>query len=703
MKKKVFLFLSVFFGLVSLMSCKGLMSDNEKNDDSDIVVNTNQYYTNYGVSTCSYSHEELFVFAKKNTSVSEIGWACKMYLYTMCPDLVYYSNSKNVVGKMWWEASDNDDGSFSCEQDSNCTEITFEKGKLYYIKQTGSSTFNDSEISPTIAEFMNTTSNSLRYKGFFKDVYNVEMIDDSSVYEYSNEMVAIADEFTSAMTNGEINEFVKNSSEEVDEYFCHFAVFVPLQTFEVSLKLNSTTSTSYKDYGLEISAYGLIDYSDNVAPNFTNNDYYIPVSVDSPLTSTGILSKITAVDETDGDVSSRVELVSTTYDYNAIIDNDIDQLKTHDFVVKVDDLSGNEKTATFYVRVYDIVKPTLSGESTIKISYDEDKLDTDDVIDEYLTYEDNYSPVENIDIVLKSNNYSSSYNVVGSYSLIYYATDYSGNNSEDFTITINVVDEKAPIIVAPTTIECNNSCLLLRDEITSKISVSDGYDGNINYTLTGYDNYKNSYSFVGNYELTISAKDSSGNNSTHIITLNNTDKIAPDFFVPKDFVIVVGKGEELTNDMILEFLAKIGEISLANVNFMECNYIDESGEYEVKIFMKDDSIYCANILVNDNYDDEEEETGNWWTRMWNKVGNWFKETWNKLFNSITNWVKSLFEKEDLTDDEEKEDGIVENNPEKTSEENIIDNQFVVYELEPVDPDAGVPATMPNDFNMPMLG
>lgn len=460
----------------------------------------------------------------------------------------------------------------------------------------------------------------------------------------------------------------------------------------------------YQEQLLGCMAINAVDYGDLIAPSI-DTELHITSSTDAPLSINEILNMITVKDETDGDISQNVTLVSTTYDPQNLV------LGKHPFNVSVSDAAGNEATATFYVTVYDVTDPVIDGINSYSQSYD-DPITLDDILAN-LTVTDNFD--EDVTINLVRDGYTGNEAKVGTYNVIFNATDTAGNSCVDYVVSVEVFDKKAPIVTAPDNIECGNDKLLTLPEIQSKISSFDGCDGKLEYTINGYDAYRATYSTVKQYPITIIATDKSGNATNHTIVLEVKDEVEPKFFIARNFVISITAGEVITNDMIISFLIQVGEIRKADVDFVQASYEDVEGEYEVLVFMKDSSVYKTSIRVGAQEVEIEEKVG-----FWTKVGNWFKSIPNFFTKSIPNfftktipgWFKGMGEKISnwwnnlwpwTKDKEPTEEPEAENEPSIEEEPALalepaitttVTDEFVVYEYPEFECDPGVPATMP---------
>ena len=354
-----------------------------------------------------------------------------------------------------------------------------------------------------------------------------------------------------------------------------------------------------------------VEYNgDAVAPDFDTENVYIPVSVDNPLSVNEILSQIHAYDDVDGDISDDIQLVSTTYDPNQL------ELGNHELIVSVSDSAGNNKQATFYITVYDITKPVISGTNTYKLSYDE-PISIETVL-AALTASDNFT--QDLTIELKSDTYTENQAIVGKYTMVFTTTDEALNISEDYVVSFSVVDEKPAVITVPSQIIVNSTAVFSEAELRKKITIVDGYDGEItSYTITGLEEYLKDTTKVKNYTLGILAYDAAGNRSSASTTLKVSDNNAPELWVYSDFVIVLPKGQAITKEDIISYLSQIGEIDAAQVKSVSFDVDNETkGNYEVVVLMLDNTEYKATIAV-----EEYEEPFNFWEASWELyIQNW---------------------------------------------------------------------------------
>lgn len=445
-------------------------------------------------------------------------------------------------------------------------------------------------------------------------------------------------------------------------------------------------------YDEDMGEYTNLTYTlevDSISPDFETTDYYYPVNVNNPVSLNTILSSIHATDETDGDVSGNVKLESTTYDPNNL------SLGTHEFNVSVSDNSGNITYATYYITVYDLDKPTISGTDSYSVSYDTNL--TMDMIKKNLEVGDNFS--EDLSLNIVNDTFTGNENKVGNYAVAFNTTDEAGNTSYTYTVNIEIYDKKAPIITCPGSIEINNLAEYTIEELQSKISVTDGYDGGLTtYSILGFNNYLKNSTKGGTYVITIKATDSNNNAATATINLIVSDKVAPYTWFYSGTFIQIQKGETLTKDMIISYLTQIGEITPEEVVNISLEESEETGVVAVSIVKTDGSVYktvVSTVEYNEDgtikTDKAEVQKPNWWNNMWNSI--------SKFFKGFGDFFVKLFTGKLWTKEVENDETIVNVNTKTVNDEahynsdGIIDNQFVVYELDVVDP-GNEPAVIP---------
>ena len=270
---------------------------------------------------------------------------------------------------------------------------------------------------------------------------------------------------------------------------------------------------------------------------------------------------------------------------------------TYDVTAKVTDAAGNSSTATAKITVSDTTKPTISAANktqsyTTKLSQAELKA--------LFTYSDDVTATNNLTLEITTDNYTAKYNTVGEYTVTARVTDAAGN-SNTATAKITVQDKLAPVITAPATISVSTSDMMTEAALRQKITVTDGYDGEItDYTIEDQDGYYENHKTEGSYRFLITATDANGNSATFTITVTTSDEQAPYFWVYSDYTIVITQGETLSKDQIISFLSQVGEIDPAQVASVDYDeeLAEETGTYDLSITMLDGSVYKTKLTVN---------------------------------------------------------------------------------------------------------
>lgn len=364
-------------------------------------------------------------------------------------------------------------------------------------------------------------------------------------------------------------------------------------------------SKAMDDYAFSAAIASNWEVGDIQAPSIDGQNYFI-VNVNNMLSKEEILSNISAVDDTDG----IVEVVIDSTDYDPL------NRKVGDYTMNVSasDKAGNKTTAVITIKVVDIDKPVISGTNSYTVEYDAPvSLDT---IKGALTVSDNYDT--GLELQLIQDNYTGHEREVGVHTITFKSVDSSKNESDVYTVTVNVRDTKKPVISAPGTINVPTNKLFTLDELKAKISVSDGLDGPITeYEIVGYENYQANYKTVGTYTINITAKDKNNNTATAIIKIITSDSSAPDIWF-NDHFIILGQGEQLTDEMIKEYASKALGIDVEDIVEVVGDYdTNEVGNYDLTIKTVDGNEYVFKLNVdestipNDDFEWPELETWQW--------------------------------------------------------------------------------------------
>lgn len=357
-------------------------------------------------------------------------------------------------------------------------------------------------------------------------------------------------------------------------------------TFQIKVS-SSKTMILTGDIDLAPPFEGVFDFyfdvvqSDNTRPVVSGEENFV-TNVDDARPLSFFQAFLTAWDETDGDVTSRITVKTDNYTPN------ISVLGSHKVIWKVDDLSGNETEFEAYIRVVDITAPIINGSTaTAEIGYKEtwniENFKTT------LTVTDNYDTLTHTDITVKSDGYTSNKSNLGTYTVVYAVKD-SSNNEGTFEKKVKVIDNVKPTFSGPTTIATSNNTILTEAEVRAQLTANDEIDGNVTSKITLLeDNYTGKGNKVGSYTITYQVKDNANNTATHIVTITRSDKIPPVIWIQDGVSIKTTPTTPLTFEQIINILTATGQIQVqGNMQYRllldeYTGHEDEPGIYAMSI------------------------------------------------------------------------------------------------------------------------
>lgn len=391
-----------------------------------------------------------------------------------------------------------------------------------------------------------------------------------------------------------------------------------------------------------------MEEEDISGPLISGSQKTYTTSVDNPISVETIKSALTAQDETDGDVTTSIIVKSDDYT------NNCHTLGTYNIVFAAYDKAGNESILTVTVIVQDLVDPVITGPDTLTLSYSNPKT-LEDIKSQYAVT-DNYDTSISIEVDAQSPNYDGT--KVGTYSITLKAKD-SSNHIVRKTITVNVVDDVAPVFSGASSFVTNNSTSASLDDVMANcnIKATDEISGECEVrikseTLTG------NADKVGNYEVVYEATDAAGNISEFKVSVSITDGIPPVFYIDNT-VIYAANDIMMTNVDLCNLMIATCEIDASKPYSLSITDTDgylaacadgkevALGNYEVTatVSYKDGNkdVYTKTISVYDaeTSDIETKEVklnffeaiGQFfknWKAAWDEGG--FKLWWQKLFN-----------------------------------------------------------------------
>ena len=184
----------------------------------------------------------------------------------------------------------------------------------------------------------------------------------------------------------------------------------------------------------------------------------------------------------------------------------------------------------------------------------------------------------------------------GTYVTKFRVKDSSNNKSELYSITLNIVDGKAPVISGQNRYEATKSNQLTIAAIKAGLQAHDNKDGDITSNITvKTDNYTPNFQQVGDHSIIFQVVDAAGNVATHevIVTVNHIDEQPPIFHI-NDAFITVSESLNWTQDQIIAHLIRIGQLPenvTEDYTVTATNYMSQApvGDYQVVFTRKDES------------------------------------------------------------------------------------------------------------------
>lgn len=462
------------------------------------------------------------------------------------------------------------------------TTYTFQKGNAYFIDL----------AKPELSSYANGkfTNYDLENGFIFRQLYSLSntqitkpfgcdtnaYYEDEYTYTWDNPEVCAA--IDSAWRN-KLDavyfglSFPMGSRQAVFQADGDVLLIVPEENFTITLDVSK--ATSYPGLSLYINHAKILE-QDYQAPLF-ENAVNLAVNVDNQPSLESILANIKAIDETDGLVP--VELVSTTYVPGVM------EIGTYDVTISASDSASNTNQYTFYVNRFDNTAPTIAGQDSYTLNYDND-FTIEDII-ENLEVTDNVD--SNLTLSVVSDTFTQNKNKLGTYQVVFNTKDLSNNTSANKTVTLHVVNEGYSIISAPKTITVSTSKKLTLEEFKSRIVVTDGYDGEItNYSISGFDEYTTTWTAKGNDEILVSYTNSGNHLTEASITIIKVDDQMPNFFFNSGYFVLLAKKETFTMAQFRTTAAKVLKVTEADIVEVKGEWnTEEAGSYSVMLTMVD--------------------------------------------------------------------------------------------------------------------
>ena len=186
-----------------------------------------------------------------------------------------------------------------------------------------------------------------------------------------------------------------------------------------------------------------ISVVDCVKPIINGQNTYISY-MSSPLTADGIKTNLTISDNYDSNLNNSI-IISNDY-----FTGNENTIGTYSIEFSATDTAGNTGLFTINVEVVDDIKPLISGSASyVKSTTAELSLST---IKSGISINDNIDGNISSSLSVKSDTYSANCNKAGTYSIVFTASDLSGNIANDFVVKIVVEDKISPVFYVDSSI-----------------------------------------------------------------------------------------------------------------------------------------------------------------------------------------------------------------------------------------------------------
>lgn len=314
----------------------------------------------------------------------------------------------------------------------------------------------------------------------------------------------------------------------------------------------------------------IMNVPDNKKPAISGQENFV-TNVDDAKDLSYFQAFISAIDETDGEVP--VYVITDNYTANKSV------LGSHKVIWGAKDSSNNEATLEAYIRVVDITKPIITGNSTVvKIGYKETwNINS---FKSTLTVTDNYDTLTHSNITVKTDNYTANKAKLGTYNVVFAVKD-SSNNEGTFTKPVQVYDNVKPTFSGPVTITTSNNTILTESDVRAQLTAHDEIDGNITLRIELVsDGFSGKGNKVGNYPIKYKVTDNAGNFAEHTVTVQRQDNIPPIIWITDGVSIKTNPTTPLTYEMIIQILQATGQVSTASTTSFTFPYDEYTGNEE---------------------------------------------------------------------------------------------------------------------------
>ncbi|MFA5693129.1 MAG: hypothetical protein WC907_05875 [Acholeplasmataceae bacterium] len=303
--------------------------------------------------------------------------------------------------------------------------------------------------------------------------------------------------------------------------------------------------------GNESEVSYIVRVSDLTAPMFSDLEVISISYADDPFDFNHQLNNLEVVDNVTSRENLNISIIENTYLGNE------DKLGTYYITYEAIDEAGNGTTTTQEIKVIDTIPPVVIGELEYTTNY-KTWLRPENLIESLEIYDD--VDGNDVEIIRGIDEYSPSFDKLGTYNMYYKAVDKSGNETEIHFI-IHVVDDIPPKFYI-------NLSQLTTDNITfiDEASLLSFFENQINFIYDDIEiisnDYLNNEDKIGVYQVTL--KTTYNNKETYLkgiirvdeyieIPIKNANK---PFYKDYKFLIGISMGSLLLIGSIIFFIKK---------------------------------------------------------------------------------------------------------------------------------------------------
>lgn len=233
------------------------------------------------------------------------------------------------------------------------------------------------------------------------------------------------------------------------------------------------------------------------------------------------------------------------------------------------------ETKAFTFIIVDRESPKILSSSDIQMIIGSEKPNYKN----YLSAYDNYNKPE--ELIITINDSLVDYKTLGIYNIIYTIKDLSGNELTHLS-SLTIIDNISPVIK-----KTNINTYYIGDEfnIYDYFSFEDNYDKNLFITYTLSSVLEN----LGETTITVTAKDSSNNQSTLTKNIEIIDNLAPSITVSEEVVYLEVNGAELTLENYYNVVDNYDSFENLTIKLTNDINYQQLGKYSIKITVIDRS------------------------------------------------------------------------------------------------------------------